>query len=148
MIIRVDFIEFIKYLFKGERVHHCYDGILQPPDKDTNSNWKNRFTNYFKRFFAEDMVRKYFNSTVEAMLYQLSDEISKCDDISSIKWTFHDLTDYLSNVYENLNSFYSLVRFDHVSREVLLILLYCFFFLNFILNILFDFRLFSQSLFK
>ena len=77
------------------------------------------------------MVRKYFNSTVEAMLYELSDEISKCDDKIS-KWTFHDLIDYLSNVYESLNSFYSLVRFDYTAKEVLLIFLHYFFFLNFI----------------
>jgi hypothetical protein len=99
-------------------VHNRYDGILQPPDENTNSNWKNRFKSYIKSFYAYDMVQKYLNSTIEAMLYELNDEISRNENESSIKWSFHDLTCYLSNIYDNLYSFYNLVKYD-TAREVI-----------------------------
>lgn len=99
------------------RLANVYDGIMQPPDEDSKKSgmWANikNIYKHVKRFYSNDMISKYVNETIEAMLYELDSEIKEQE--TGKPWSFDDFFSYLLTIYNDLAKFYSLVGYHYLN---------------------------------
>lgn len=115
---------------KTGSIYDRYDGIMLPPDEGNKNSgsWnliKNAFTKLVS-YFDENLYKKYFISTIEAMLYELrQSSTSEHYKLGSLR----DTLVYLEGLYNNLNSFYGLYKSSLID-ELKKVFFSAFFFFN------------------
>lgn len=84
---------------------NLYDGLMLPPNQDSKQS--EIWSKINGLYYSSDLIAKYADSTCEAMLFELHDEIVKKNSTGRNECSFRFMFDYLNSVFVHLRRFFN-----------------------------------------